>query len=126
MFILGTDHVSLFQRNDRHASARVLATPQDLATTVITLEEQSRGRLDRIRRARSDAEVVGAYHKFLATSLLFRTIIVMSVDFEVDCGLLPLMSFTLHRERRPEAVAITALCQSQPARRTDIVSGGAI
>ena len=41
MFILDTDHVSLFQRNDPQVSARVLATPsQELATTVITVEEQ--------------------------------------------------------------------------------------
>src|SRR5439155_109282 len=39
MFILDTDHVSLFQRHDPHVSARVLATPpQELATTVITVE----------------------------------------------------------------------------------------
>ena len=44
MFILDTDHVSLFQRNDPHVSARVLATPPlELATTVVTVEEQLSG-----------------------------------------------------------------------------------
>lgn len=81
MFILDTDHVSLFQRHDLHVSARVLATPpQDLATTVITVEEQLGGRLERVRRARSDAEVVTAYHNLLATSLYFRTITVIGFD----------------------------------------------
>jgi tRNA(fMet)-specific endonuclease VapC len=81
MFILDTDHVSLFQRNDPHVSARVLATPpQELATTVITLEEQLRGRLDRVRRAQSDEEVVIAYHNLLATSLYFRTIPIIGFD----------------------------------------------
>jgi predicted nucleic acid-binding protein len=48
MFILDTDHVSLFQRNDPHVSARVLATPPlELATTVVTVEEQLSGCLDR-------------------------------------------------------------------------------
>jgi tRNA(fMet)-specific endonuclease VapC len=61
MFVLDTDHVSLFQRNDPLVSARVLATPsQELATTVITVEEQLRGQLDRVRRARSDEDVVRA------------------------------------------------------------------
>jgi predicted nucleic acid-binding protein len=56
MFILDTDHISLFQRRDPHVTARVLATPAlELATTVITVEEQLRGRLDGVRRARSDA-----------------------------------------------------------------------
>ena len=62
MFSLDTDHVSLFQRNDPHISARVLMTPpQELATTVITVEEQLRGRLDRVHCARSHEEVVRAY-----------------------------------------------------------------
>lgn len=73
MFILDTDHVSLFQRNDPHVLARVLETPpQELATAVITVEEQLRGRLDLIRRARSDEAVVRAYRNLLATSLLRR------------------------------------------------------
>ena len=81
MFILDTDHVSLFQRHDPHVSARILATPpQELATTVITVEEQLRGRLERIRRARSDEEVVRAYHNLLATSLYFRTIMIIGFD----------------------------------------------
>ncbi len=59
MFILDTDHVSLFQRNHVSVVARISETPPDrLATTVITLEEQIRGRLDRVRRAKSDEEIV--------------------------------------------------------------------
>ena len=38
-----------------------------------------RGRLDRVRRARSDAEVVRAYRSLLATFLYFRTITI--IDF---------------------------------------------
>jgi tRNA(fMet)-specific endonuclease VapC len=81
MFILDTDHISLFQRNDPYVSARILATPpQELATTVITVEEQLRGRLDRVRRAQSDVELVRAYGNLLATSLYFRTITVIGFD----------------------------------------------
>jgi len=81
MFILDTDHISLFQRSDPHVSARVLETPpQELATTVITVEEQLRGRLDLIRRARSDEAVVRAYRNLLATSLYFRRITVIGFD----------------------------------------------
>jgi tRNA(fMet)-specific endonuclease VapC len=59
MFILDTDHISLFQRHHPHVSARVLATPPlELATTIVTVEEQLRGRLERVRRARTDEEVV--------------------------------------------------------------------
>ena len=41
MFILDTDHISLFQRRHPHVTTRVLATSAlELATTVITVEEQ--------------------------------------------------------------------------------------
>lgn len=81
MFILDTDHISLFQRRDPAVSARVLATPVvELATTVITVEEQLRGRLARVRRARSDAEVVRAYHSLLSTFLYFQTITILDFD----------------------------------------------
>lgn len=81
MFILDTDHISLFQRNHPQVSTRVLTTPPlELATTIITVEEQLRGRLDRIRQARSDEEIVRAYQNLLATSLYFRTITVIGFD----------------------------------------------
>src|SRR5688500_11594614 len=81
MFILDTDHISLFQRRDAAVSARVLSIPAvELATTVITVEEQLRGRLARIRRARNDAEVVRTYRSLLATLVFFQTITVMPFD----------------------------------------------
>jgi len=47
MFILDTDHISLFQRNHPHVSAHILATPPlELATTVVTVEEQLRAARD--------------------------------------------------------------------------------
>jgi tRNA(fMet)-specific endonuclease VapC len=81
MFVLDTDHISLFQRNHPQVSAHVLATPPlELATTVITVEEQLRGRLERVRRARNDAEVIRAYQNLLATVLYFRTIQIIGLD----------------------------------------------
>jgi len=62
-------------------TARVLATPPlELATTMVTVEEQLRGRLDRVRRARSDEPVVRAYQNLLATVLYFRTITIIGFD----------------------------------------------
>ncbi|MBF0257941.1 MAG: hypothetical protein HQK62_03715 [Desulfamplus sp.] len=52
MFILDTDHISLFQRNNPDVVSRIIKTPPDkLATTIITFEEQIRGRLDIVRKA---------------------------------------------------------------------------
>ena len=59
MFILDTDHFSLLQRRHPHVSARVLATPPlELATTIVTIEEQLQGWLERVRRAQIDARAV--------------------------------------------------------------------
>jgi tRNA(fMet)-specific endonuclease VapC len=81
MFILDTDHISLFQRHHPHVAARVLATPPlALATTIVIVEEQLRGRLERVHRAWTDEEVVRAYQNLLATVLYFRTITVIGLD----------------------------------------------
>jgi tRNA(fMet)-specific endonuclease VapC len=81
MFILDTDHLSLFQRNDPHVTPRILSTPHlNLATTIITVEEQLRGRLDRIRKARLDEAYVRAYDNLLRTVTFFHTINVIAFD----------------------------------------------
>jgi tRNA(fMet)-specific endonuclease VapC len=114
MFILDTDHISLFQRRDAAVSARVLATPAvELATTVITVEEQLRGRLTRVRRARSDAELVRAYHNLLATIVYFQTITVMAFDEQAQTH------FNRLRAQRPRVgtqdLRIAAIALSQEA-----------
>ena len=81
MFIRDTDHISLVQRHHPHVSARVLATPPlALATTIVIVEEQLRGRLERVHRAWTDEEVVRAYQNLLATVLYFHTITVIGFD----------------------------------------------
>jgi tRNA(fMet)-specific endonuclease VapC len=50
--ILDTDHFSLLFRKDPKVSVKVaLFKPEELAITIITAEEQLRGRLDWIRQA---------------------------------------------------------------------------
>ncbi len=81
MFILDTDHISLFQRNNPIVVSNVLKTSQSrLATTIITVEEQVRGRLGMIRKARKDEKIINAYDNLLATVLYFRTIKVIGFD----------------------------------------------
>jgi tRNA(fMet)-specific endonuclease VapC len=81
MFILDTDHVSLFQRNNPVVVSNVLKTlPSRLAITIITVEEQLRGRLSVIRKARGDEKIVNAYKNLLATILYFCTVTVIAFD----------------------------------------------
>jgi tRNA(fMet)-specific endonuclease VapC len=81
MFILDTDHVSLFQRKHPIVVANILKTTADkLATTVITAEEQLRGRLDRVRKAENDEEIVRAYKNLSMTLHFFHSVTVISFD----------------------------------------------
>jgi tRNA(fMet)-specific endonuclease VapC len=85
MLILDTNHLSRFQRRDPPVTTRVLATPAlELATTVIPGEEPWRGRVDRGRRARSDAAVGRADHRVLATFCSFRPMTVIDLDAQAQ------------------------------------------
>lgn len=83
MFILDTDRISLFQRNHPIIVARVSEAPPDkLATTLITFEEQIRGRLNVIRKAKSDNEIVRAYENLYETLLFFENVRIINFDIK--------------------------------------------
>jgi tRNA(fMet)-specific endonuclease VapC len=67
MLILDTDHLSALA-SERSVSVRLLArlaaAQQDIATTVVSVEELLRGWLAQIARVRSDDGRVRAYAKF--------------------------------------------------------------
>lgn len=62
LYILDTDHTSLFQRGHACVASKILNTsPDQLAISIITAEEQLRGRLSQIRKADSSATLTQAY-----------------------------------------------------------------
>lgn len=62
LWIFDTDHATLFQQGNPQIVQRVSAVnPKDIAITIVTFEEQMYGRLNRIRRAKSEDEIVSAY-----------------------------------------------------------------
>jgi tRNA(fMet)-specific endonuclease VapC len=68
LWILDTDHVSLFQRGHPPIVKRLAETaPTDISITIITLEEQIRGRFNMIRRAASPSELILAYQNLHIT-----------------------------------------------------------
>jgi tRNA(fMet)-specific endonuclease VapC len=68
LWILDTDHVSLFQRGHPQIVNRLAeVAPTDIFITVITLEEQIRGRFNMIRRAASPSELILAYRNLHTT-----------------------------------------------------------
>ncbi len=63
LYILDTDHVTLHQRRHPVLQRRLAATKaQEIAVTIVTAEEQLRGWLRLIRRAKSQEHQVTAYH----------------------------------------------------------------
>lgn len=62
LFVLDTDHLSLYQRGVEPLLSRLLShSPDELAITIITIEEQLRGRLAQIRKATSAAHLSECY-----------------------------------------------------------------
>ncbi len=63
-----TDHLSLHHRGHQQVRQRLLALPlKQRVTTIITVEEQLRGRFAMIARARNSSEWVAAYSAFQQT-----------------------------------------------------------
>jgi tRNA(fMet)-specific endonuclease VapC len=80
-YVLDTDHVSLFQRQHPQVTARVLAHPSaHLAVTIITVEEQLRGRLGQIRRASSSLARMEGYARLHEALDFFMTIRILDFD----------------------------------------------
>lgn len=84
LWVLDTDHVSLFQQGDPIVSERInKINPNELAVTIITAEEQLRGRLNMIRRATSANEMISTYARLGATLNYFSSINLLNSDSNV-------------------------------------------
>ena len=67
-FVLDTDIVSLLQRGNRLVTAHVGShSPDEVATTVITVEEQLSGWYTLLRRAKTAMELVPGYERMSET-----------------------------------------------------------
>jgi len=77
LWILDTDHVSLIQREEQFVTERLNSiNTSKVAVTVITVEEQMRGRLNRIRQASQSGkseQIIFAYANLRKTVDFYRT-----------------------------------------------------
>ncbi len=81
LWILDTDHVSLFQQRHPIITRRINAVNYDeIAVTIITVEEQFYGRLNRIRRANSAEKLIVAYVNLKTTLNYFLTVNLLDFD----------------------------------------------
>jgi tRNA(fMet)-specific endonuclease VapC len=80
-YILDTDHVTLHQHGHPAVGRRLLQiNAADIAVTVITAEEQIRGRLDIVRRSNASPRQIEAYAALQATLRYFQRLPVIDFD----------------------------------------------
>jgi tRNA(fMet)-specific endonuclease VapC len=84
MYILDTDHISIFDRAGPAAqpllSRLVRVSPSQIVTTIVTYEEQMRGWLEYIAKATKIETQIIAYHKLEKHIANYRSISVISFD----------------------------------------------
>jgi tRNA(fMet)-specific endonuclease VapC len=83
LWILDTDHLSLAQRGHIEVSNRLLqANPSQTAITIITVEEQLRGRFQIIRQSKSPSDLIRAYKNLLITFDSLKTFNVLEFSHQ--------------------------------------------
>ncbi len=81
LFILDTDHVTLHQHDHPELQRRLaMAGTRDLAVTIVTAEEQLRGWLRLIRRAKSKEHQVTAYRSLRVALDYFASVRLLDFD----------------------------------------------
>lgn len=79
--ILDTDHLSLLQRRYPQVQQRYVMTDlTQLRSTIITVEEQIKGRFGQIKRASKPNELVFAYEAFFNTLEYFNQLTILPFD----------------------------------------------
>ncbi|WP_242046212.1 MULTISPECIES: hypothetical protein [Calothrix] len=70
IYILDTDHLSLYGRNHPILIPKLLAAKIQLTTTAINVEEQLRGRLAQVAEAKEGVVQSNAYQRLVETVML--------------------------------------------------------
>lgn len=88
LYVMDTDHLSLFERNHPGVVGRVLEARQsaieDLSTTIVSMQEQLEGRLAQIRRVRDPERLCSAYKLLKKTFDLFADLNVLDYSISAD------------------------------------------
>lgn len=82
IYVLDTDHLSLYGRNHPTVIARLLEARVQLTTTAINVEEQLRGRLAQIAEAKDGSTLSGAYQRLVETVMMLSEFNVLQYDIK--------------------------------------------
>lgn len=81
LYVLDTDHVSLAQRGHPHVVARIAATlPEQLTVSIVTVQEQLRGRLAQVQHASNTMALILAYKRLHETLTFYLTVPIADFD----------------------------------------------
>jgi tRNA(fMet)-specific endonuclease VapC len=110
--LLDTDPVSLHERGHLPLRARLASLPpEEVAVSVVTMEEMLRGRLAVLARRSAGAARVHAYTKLLETVRFFSIISVVPFDMACAQQCQALRAMRLRVGSRDLRIAATALVQ---------------
>lgn len=116
IYQLDTDHVSVIQRGGASAAplqARLhCLAPDDYGTAIITYEEQCRGWLALIGRARTPAERLAAYARLAVSLRYFSRIAVWDYTPDAEANFTRLQSAKLHVGTKDLLIAAVALANN--------------
>jgi tRNA(fMet)-specific endonuclease VapC len=122
-YIFDTDHLSLSQRMHPRVIGKAQTIKLDeLAITIITAEEQLRGRFSQIRRFPSGLACVNAYRQLRETIDRLKTLTIL--DFDVAAELIDQSLRQRHprlktQDRRIAAIALANNCILVTRNQTD-------
>lgn len=88
LYVMDTDHLSLFERRHPAVARRILSAESDrlegLSITVVSMEEQMKGRLSQISRAAAGESLSLAYARLKVTFEMLGSFNVLSYDAIAD------------------------------------------
>ncbi|MDZ8263851.1 type II toxin-antitoxin system VapC family toxin [Nostoc sp. ChiQUE01b] len=109
LWILDTDCVSLFQRGNLEIARRLnIVDASEIAITIVTVEEQLRGRFQVIRRATAN-DLVSAYEKLQVTFDSLKSFNVLRFTPEVQALYTNLINQKIKVGRQDLRIAAIAL-----------------
>lgn len=116
MIVLDTDHLTTIQRQSEPAYSvlrgRLHQTPERVCTTILSVEEQMRGWLAVINRARSTAQEVAAYRRLHALFAFFGNVFVLDFDEAAAERFMQLRRARLHLGSMDLKIAAITLTQN--------------
>lgn len=113
LFILDSDHLSLYQRGHEPIRQHLLIVPpEQIVITIISVEELMRGRLAQVRRATKPQARLNAYHWLSETFDFLSHFTVLKYDSQAEAHFATLRAQKIRIGTQDLRIAAIALSQN--------------